>query len=68
MSTATDSTDLAFKRWEQDVDREVSKLVGLGLFDLPDCTTRDWFDDGVEVETAARWAIRSARNLGFFGR
>jgi hypothetical protein len=50
-----------FRAWEALVDAHVSKLAGVGLFDLPDVPTRDWYEDGVSAVNAARRAIRMAK-------
>ncbi len=52
---------MTFEDWRNAVDREVSKQCGIGLDDLPDVPTRDWYDDGLSVTTAAKRAIK---NLG----
>ena len=52
---------LTFETWEKAVDREVAnRLCGLGKDDLPDCPYREWYDDGVTPNSAARMAIARA--------
>ena len=36
-----------FKAWMEQCDNQVSAKIGLGAFDLPDATWRDYFDDGM---------------------
>jgi hypothetical protein len=36
--------DLNFAAWLHEVDKIVSKKLGIGLFDLPDMMTRDAYD------------------------
>jgi hypothetical protein len=50
----------AFLSWEKKVDDCVYLLVGTGLYSLPDCPTRDWFDKGVKPLAAAKRACRAA--------
>lgn len=50
-----------FRDWMGAVDRAVSARVGLSAADLPDCPYRDWFDDGVTPQTAARRAVKRAQ-------
>ena len=38
--------DVALAGWLAEVDRLVMKMWGMGLFDLPDMCTRDWYDAG----------------------
>jgi hypothetical protein len=55
--------DSAFKLWMEQVDRVVDALSGVSVHDLPDCLYRDWFDDNVHAETAARRALKAAGML-----
>lgn len=55
------SDDTRFALWMADVNDEVEKLLGLSVYDLPDCCYRDWFEDGMSPSAAARKAIRYAK-------
>jgi hypothetical protein len=43
------------------VDSEVDSIVGGSYLDLPDWGYRDAFDDGMNPKSAARKAIRNAK-------
>jgi hypothetical protein len=60
MSNNTTKNGDAFDRWRAEVDAEVSRRVGIGLDDLPDCPTANWFDEGLTPKQAARAAIANA--------
>ena len=51
---------MTYKRWLKSVDDCVWSLRGVSVHDLPDCTYNDWYEDGVDDQTAARRAIRQA--------
>ena len=51
---------LRFEDWLRRVDAWVGQLCGLGLDDLPDVPSRDWFEDGMGAKAAARKAVRLA--------
>ena len=51
-----------FDQWMQEVNRAVEHLVGLSADDLPDWNYRDAYDDGASPSSAARQAIRAARD------
>lgn len=53
--------DQKFKYWIDKVDTEVEKRVCMSVHDLPDCPYRDWFEDGVSPVSAARKAIKNAK-------
>jgi hypothetical protein len=46
--------------WMTDVDLACGAMLGLSVYDLPDCPYADWFEDGLTAKQAARRAIRSA--------
>jgi hypothetical protein len=48
-----------FDRWMNEVDRQLDRICGLSHHDLADQCYRDWFDDGVSAEEAARDALES---------
>jgi hypothetical protein len=54
---ATKMSFPTFKQWMEQVDNWCWKLVGLSVYDLPDRCYRDWYDERVSSETAARRAI-----------
>lgn len=49
-----------FESWMRAVNRWIEERLGLHSADLPDCRYRDWYDAGVQPETAALRAIRNA--------
>lgn len=51
-----------FESWMENVDRAVAAKTGLRVHDLPDCSFRNWYDDGVRAKSAASRAIRAARD------
>jgi len=59
-TTETARTWGEFEGWRAQVDAEVSRRIGVGLDDLPDCPTADWFEEGMTVKQAARAAIAAA--------
>jgi hypothetical protein len=58
--TQTGNSDVAFKKWMNDVDAAVSATAFVSVYDLPDQPFRDWFDDGMSAEEAARTALEDA--------
>ena len=57
----TRETEMTYSAWKKAVDEACWKLEGLSIDDLPDCPLADWFDAGTRPVTAARRAIRMAR-------
>jgi hypothetical protein len=51
---------LDFETWMERVDEVVNRIAGCSYQDLPDCPYRDWYDDGMKPEVAARRAVRNA--------
>lgn len=49
-----------FAVWMREVDAALVIICGLVTADLPDCTYRDWYDDGVSPKAAAKRARRQA--------
>jgi hypothetical protein len=47
-----------FEQWMQRVDAHVQNVLGLSVYDLPDCPFRDWYEYGMQPERAAKKAIR----------
>ena len=47
-----------YEKWYAETNAACERMFGLSLPDLPDCRYRDWYDDGVEPEVAAKdaWA------------
>ena len=56
--------EMTYSAWKKMVDEACWRLVGLSIDDLPDCPLADWFDAGTRPVTAARRAIRMAREEG----
>ena len=54
------TTTKTFERWMKLVDLYVSSMIGLSVYDLPDCCFGDWYEDGMSPKSAARKAVRSA--------
>ena len=54
-------TTNTFEAWMRQVDAEVTRRTGLGVDDLPDCCFRDWYEDDMSPSSAAKRAIRNAR-------
>ena len=54
---------LPFSTYRLEVNRLVEAKCGLSLDDLPDVAIRDWYDDGVSTKTAARRAVRNAKDF-----
>jgi hypothetical protein len=52
---------MSFGDWTTELDKAVQAMVGCSLADLPDVCYADWFEDGVSPKSAARRAIRAAR-------
>lgn len=48
-----------FAAWMDAVDRNCYAIAGLSIHDLADMPFRDWFDDGVTPNEAARQALAS---------
>jgi hypothetical protein len=48
---------LDLQDWMRQVGRELFRLIGADVFDLPDKPYADWFDDGRTPEEAARMLI-----------
>lgn len=45
--------ELTFKQWMAQVNREVSRIAGLSVYDLADQPFRDWYEDGLTPAEAA---------------
>lgn len=53
---------ISFEAWMREVDRAVLAAIGCSVHDLPDCLFRDWYDDGIKPASAARKAIKNAKD------
>ncbi len=42
-----------FKKWMKAVDKAVSAIAGIGVYDLPDAPFSDWFEDEMSASEAA---------------
>ena len=51
---------LSFEEWLKEVDEILWSKVGLSKDDLPDCSYRDWYDEGMSPVRAAGKAVRNA--------
>lgn len=48
-----------FEQWLNKVHKYLD-FIGLSIHDIPDCPYRDWYDDGVQPNSAARKAVKYA--------
>ena len=48
---------LSFKQWYHQVDLVVQRIVSVGVQDLVDWPSRDYYDSGYTAEDAAKEAI-----------
>ena len=51
---------MSFTDWLCKVNKAIEARIGLTSDDLPDCPYRDWFEDGMGPNTAARLAIKNS--------
>lgn len=51
-----------FEEWIKEVDREITRQVGMDTSDLSDCPYQDWYADGMTPKRAATKAIK--REMG----
>jgi hypothetical protein len=49
----------SFEEWKAALNHWCQTTYGVHPDDLPDCTYRDWYEDGVPYQNAARMAVRS---------
>jgi hypothetical protein len=63
-----DATKPDFDTWMKQVDRAVSAKTGVSVHDLPDCSFRDWYDQGVSASSAAARCVKAAKSEGYDGR
>jgi len=49
--------DRCFEAWMKKVDRQISKLIGIGAYDLPDYLYRDDFDFGYSPKECAEMVV-----------
>ena len=56
---------MEFNIWLVDVSDCVEEQSGLDIRDLPDCLYRDWFDEGMKPEDAARKALEESGLMNF---
>lgn len=52
----------SFAEWQREVNSILIVECGLGIDDLPDCCYADWYQDGVSPKSAAKRAIRHAKD------
>ena len=57
------SLPYTFDAWLARVNRIIYTLAGLDMDCLPDAPYRDWFDERVKPEVAAKRAVRRARGF-----
>ena len=53
---------MTFESWMARVDAATYRLVGMSVYDLPDVAFMDMYEDGLSPKSAARAAIREARD------
>ena len=51
---------MSFTEWLNEVDLQTMKRVGCSVHDLPDFSSRDMFDAGIDPDEAAEEALREA--------
>ena len=51
---------MTYAQWMDKVDGYIWAIVGCSVYDLPDCSFRDWYDDGMAPNRAARYALKNA--------
>jgi hypothetical protein len=51
--------DQEYELWLEQVNRLIEIVVGLGLSDLKDNPYRDWFDEGMSANEAAKKAVKA---------
>jgi len=51
---------MTFEQWMKRVNVAVMGRVGCSVYDLPDCSFRDWFDDGLTPAEGAGEALAYA--------
>jgi len=56
----TMDTPCTFEQWKQRIDNLLAHVYGITSDDLPDCTWRDWYDDGLRPIYAANRALKRA--------
>jgi hypothetical protein len=56
-----ETSERKFGEWMRRVDEIIYNRCYVGAEDLPDCTYRDWYDDGMTPKKAAGRAIKNAR-------
>ena len=49
-----------FEEWMVEADKTLMRNVGISIYDLPDQTYRDWFDEGMSAGKAAYKALRNS--------
>jgi len=59
-SQMADDDRPTFEEWMSRIDRLVSRVVGLSIYDLDDCLFRDWYDDRLRPIHAANKALKHA--------
>lgn len=57
-ASRTAANTMSFEDWMAKVDKACEATAYLSTADLADCPYRDWYDDGVKPESAAKRAIK----------
>ncbi len=52
--------DMLFRNWMAEANGHVRGVVGVSIYELPDCPFRDMFDEGVSAKQAADMALAEA--------
>jgi hypothetical protein len=55
------TTSTGFDQWMTQVNQHLVAMCGMSSEDLPNCCYFDWYDDDVSPKSAARRAIRWAK-------
>lgn len=46
-------SDIDFREWMRNVDREITTSIGVGVYDFPDHLWHDLYDSGLDAQEAA---------------
>ena len=57
--------DMNYSMWENEVDKLMTTLHGVGIDDIPDMMWNDWFKADMDIEEAVQMAIDIVNEGGF---